>query len=191
MVATPSTMLALGTELPSFELPDTISNERVSSESLRGAKACVVAILCNHCPYVKHVRSGVVELGRYCAEHGVAMVGISANDAKAYPQDGPEAMAAEAREAGYSFPYLFDESQEVAKSFRAACTPEFYVFDADGKLAYRGQLDAARPKNQEPVTGADVRAAIDALLAGDRPSDDQTASIGCNIKWKPGNEPAY
>jgi len=176
-------MLALGTKLPEFSLPDAVTGEAVSSASLAG-KPAVVFFICNHCPFVKHIRAGIADFGRYCREQGVAMVAISSNDAVAYPADAPPAMAAEAKEAGYTFPYLYDESQAVARAFDAACTPDLYIFDAQGKLAYRGQFDAARPGNDVPVTGRDARAAIDALRAGKAPSAEQIPSIGCNIKWK-------
>jgi peroxiredoxin len=176
-------MLPLGTPMPTFTLPDTASAELVSSTTLLG-KPSVVFFLCNHCPYVKHIRAGVSELGRFCKERGVGMVAVSSNDVATYPADSPEAMAVEAKEAGYTFPYLYDESQEVARAFDAACTPDLYIFDAQGKLAYRGQFDGARPRNDVPVTGRDARAALEALLAGKAPSEDQIPSIGCNIKWK-------
>jgi peroxiredoxin len=176
-------MLALGTELPKFSLPDTVGDAQVSSDSLLG-KPSVVFFICNHCPFVKHIRAGIADFGRYCRDNGVGMVAISSNDAVAYPADAPPAMAAEAKEAGYVFAYLYDELQDVARAFDAACTPDLYIFAADGKLAYRGQFDAARPGNGEPVTGADARAAVAALLAGNAPSAEQTPSIGCNIKWK-------
>lgn len=183
MARTPSRMLALGTKLPEFSLPDAVTGEAVSSASLAG-KPAVVFFICNHCPFVKHIRAGIADFGRYCREQGVAMVAISSNDAVAYPADAPPAMAAEAKEAGYTFPYLYDESQAVARAFDAACTPDLYIFDAQGNLAYRGQFDAARPGNDVPVTGRDARAAIDALRAGKAPSAEQIPSIGCNIKWK-------
>jgi peroxiredoxin len=176
-------MLPLGTPMPSFTLPDTVSGAHVSSVSLQG-KPAVVLFICNHCPFVKHIRAGISEFGRFCQERGVGMVAVSSNDAQAYPADSPEAMAVEAKEAGYVFPYLYDESQEVARAFDAACTPDLYIFDAQGKLAYRGQFDAARPRNDVPVTGSDARAAVEALLAGKAPSPEQIPSIGCNIKWK-------
>jgi peroxiredoxin len=182
-MAVPSNMRELGTPMPSFNLPDTVSGKPFASSSLAG-KPAVVMFMCNHCPYVKHIRVALAELGRYCQERGVGMVGISSNDVVAYPDDGPEAMAREAKESGYEFPYLYDESQEVARAFDAACTPDLYIYDAQGLLAYRGQFDDSRPKNTLPVTGADARAAIDALLAGKKPSADQKPSIGCNIKWK-------
>jgi peroxiredoxin len=182
-MAVPSTMLALGTALPSFRLLDTVSGRIVSSDEL-GGRPSVVAFICNHCPYVKHIRSGLADFGRYCRERGVALVAVSSNDPVSHPEDAPDKMAVEAKTYGYEFPYLFDESQSVARAFDAACTPEFYVFDARGKLAYRGQFDEARPKNAVAVTGADVRAALDALLAGRVPNPDQKPSIGCSIKWK-------
>jgi peroxiredoxin len=182
-MATPSNMRELGTPMPSFNLPDTVSGKSVDSSSLAG-KPSVVIFICNHCPYVKHIREGLAAFGRYCQEQGVAMVAISSNDVAAYPDDSPEAMALEARSSGYVFPYLFDESQAVARAFDAACTPDLYIYDARGRLAYRGQFDDSRPKNTLPVTGADARAAVAALLAGQAPSSDQKPSIGCNIKWK-------
>jgi peroxiredoxin len=183
MVATPSSMVELGTPMPPFLLPDTTSDRQVSSRELAG-KVVVVAFICNHCPYVKHVRAGLAELGRFCAARGASMIAVSSNDASAYPEDGPDAMAAEAKRYGYPFPYLYDETQDVARSFGAECTPDFFVFDTGGRLAYRGQLDDSRPGNGKPVTGLDVRAAVVALLAGEKPAREQRASIGCNIKWK-------
>ena len=176
-------MRELGTPIPGFNLPDTISGKLVASDSLLG-KPSVVIFICNHCPYVKHIRDGLAAFGRFCQERGVGMVAISSNDAIAYPADNPEAMAVEAKQAGYVFPYLFDESQDVARAFDAACTPDLYIYDAKGLLAYRGQFDDARPKNDAPVTGKDARAAVAALLAGNAPSVEPKPSIGCNIKWK-------
>jgi peroxiredoxin len=190
LAVTPSTMLPLGTPCPDFSLPDP-AGRIVARDDFAGAPALLVAFLCNHCPYVKHVRHEIARIGREYGERGVAMVAISANDAERYPQDAPVAMAEEAETAGYVFPYLFDETQEVAKSFRAACTPEFYLFDGERRLAYRGQLDDSRPGSDRPVTGADLRAALEAVLAGGAPDGDQQPGIGCNIKWKPGNEPPY
>jgi peroxiredoxin len=189
-MAVPSTMLPLGSPLPSFSLPDTVTGAKVTSGSLSGAVALVL-ILCNHCPYVKHVQAELEALGRLARERGFRMVGISSNDVTTHPEDGPEEMAKEAARAGYVFPYLFDETQDVAKAFRAACTPEAYLFDASGSLAYRGRLDDSTPRNGRPVTGRDLRAAIDALLAGGRPAEEQHASVGCSIKWKDGNAPDY
>jgi peroxiredoxin len=190
MVAVNSTMLPLGTPAPDFCLPDT-QGKPVSLADFAPAKALVVLFLCNHCPYVKHIRDGVAQLAREYLPRGAAVVGISSNDVANYPADGPEKMAEEVRAAGYIFPYLYDETQAVAKAYRAACTPDIYVFDAERRLAYRGQFDSSRPGNGLPVTGADLRAALDALLAGKPAPVGQKPSIGCNIKWKPGNAPDY
>jgi peroxiredoxin len=184
-------MLELGTPLPAFTLPDAATGKPVSSASLLGAPASVVAFICNHCPYVVHIREKLAEYGRWCEEAGVKMVAISSNDVATYPQDGPEAMALEAGSVGYPFPYLYDETQEVARAFRAACTPDFYVFDGQGKLAYRGQFDDSRPGNGKPVTGRDVLQAVAALLAGNQPDPNQRPSIGCSLKWKPGGAPDW
>jgi thiol-disulfide isomerase/thioredoxin len=189
MASTPSRMVSLGTAMPSFALPDTISGRTLDSSALAG-KPSVVIFICNHCPYVKRIQAGLAEFARDCRSKGVPLVAISSNDVTSHPDDSPEAMAREAASSGYIFPYLYDESQAVAKAFDARCTPDLFIFDRDGKLAYRGQFDDARPSNQIPVTGRDARAAIDALLAGQQPAAEQKASIGCNIKWKPGNEPA-
>jgi peroxiredoxin len=175
--------------MPAFSLPDTVSGRTVSSAELAG-KPSVVIFICNHCPYVKHIRAGLADFGRHCHERGIPMVAVSSNDVATYPDDAPDKMAAEARAVGYVFPYLYDESQELARAFRAACTPDLYIFDAQGKLAYHGQFDDSRPKNEQPVTGRDARAAVEALLAGAAPAAEQKPSIGCSIKWKPGNEPA-
>ena len=183
-MATSSTMRQLGAALPKFELPDTRTGEKISDAYLRGHGPSVVVFICNHCPFVVHIRAGLVEFGRYCQEKNVPFVAISSNDASTHPQDGPGPMAEEARRHGFTFPYLYDEAQTAARDFDAACTPDFFVFDAQGKLAYRGQFDASRPNNPLPVTGSDLRAAVDALLAGRAPSPDQKASIGCGIKWK-------
>lgn len=191
MARTYSTMTPLGTELPSFSLPNVMTGRIVSDSDYEGAPALLVMFLCNHCPFVKHVRDEVAAFAREYQERGLAVVGISANDTRAYPQDGPEGMKEEAREAGYAFPYLFDETQEVAKAFHAACTPDFFLFGADRRLAYRGQFDGSRPSNDVPITGEDLRTATDLVLAGRHPPEQQTPSIGCNIKWKPGNEPEY
>jgi thiol-disulfide isomerase/thioredoxin len=176
-------MRALGSELPAFDLLDTVSGERSTDRALRG-KVSVVMFICNHCPFVVHLKPALVQFGNDCKEWGVPVVAISSNDVSTHPSDGPELMAKEARELGYAFPYLYDESQDVARSFDAACTPDFFVFDSQGKLAYRGQFDASRPGNGQPVTGADLRAAVRALLEGRAPDADQKPSIGCNIKWK-------
>jgi peroxiredoxin len=190
MVATNSTMLPLGTRAPDFRLPDT-RGKTVSLSDFEGAKALLVVFMCNHCPYVKHIRSGLAQLARDYAGRGVAMVGISANDAVKYPADSPAKMAEEAQSAGYTFPYLYDETQEVAKAYRAACTPDIFLFDGDLRLVYRGQFDDSRPGNGLAVTGKDLRQALESILAGKPVPPEQKPSIGCNIKWKPGNEPEY
>jgi peroxiredoxin len=191
VVAVPSTMLALGTEAPDFELPDVVTGSTVSIRDFSGKRALLVMFICRHCPYVKHVRAELARLGRDFADSELAIVAISSNDPDEYPEDAPESLAEEAREAGYAFPYLFDETQEVAMAYTAACTPDLFLFDADRALVYRGQLDDSRPSNGLPVTGSDLRAAIDAVLSGRTVSKDQRASIGCGIKWRAGNEPAY
>jgi peroxiredoxin len=190
MVAVNSTMLPLGTRAPEFRLADT-SGKMVSLADFDKATALLVAFICNHCPYVKHIRGGLAQLARDYMSRGVAVVGISSNDVENYPQDSPRKMAEEAKAAGYIFSYLYDETQEVAKAYRAACTPDLYLFDGEQRLAYRGQFDDSRPGNNVPVTGKDMRAALDALLAGKSVPANQKASIGCNIKWKPGHEPDY
>ncbi|MCB0532985.1 MAG: thioredoxin family protein [Lewinellaceae bacterium] len=185
MAYTESTMLPLGTQAPDFELPDTVSGKTVRLSDVISPKATVVMFLCNHCPYVLHVNAEIVRLAREFQSRGVSFVGISSNDAVAYPEDGPDQMRVHAREVGYPFPYLYDETQEVARAYDAACTPDFYVFDGDQKLAYRGQLDSSRPKrNPGPATGEDLRAALDAVLSGQAPDPVQRPSGGCNIKWK-------
>ena len=183
-------MLPLGTKAPDFRLADT-SGKTVSLTDFKNAPALVVVFMCNHCPYVKHIRNGLAQLARDYGPKGVAVVGISSNDVDNYPADSPAKMAEEAKAAGYIFAYLYDATQEVAKAYRAACTPDFYLFDQDQRLAYRGQLDDSRPGSSVPVSGKDLRAAIDAVLAGKPVSAKQIPSIGCNIKWKPGNEPDY
>ncbi len=190
MALTPSTMLPLGTTAPGFKLPDT-DGKLVSLDDFKNAPALLVIFLCNHCPYVKHVRHELARLGKEYQQKGAAVVGISANDVTTHPEDSPARMAAEKAEVGYTFPYLYDETQKIALAYKAACTPDFYVFDKDQRLTYRGQLDGSRPGNPIPVTGKDLRAALDAVLAGKPPTDDQRPSIGCNIKWKRGNEPDY
>jgi len=190
MVSVPSTMLELGTLAPDFSLPNT-DGRTVSLDTFGDATALLVMFICNHCPYVKHVQGELARLGRDYGPRGVALVAISANDAAAYPADGPDKMKEEKARVGYPFPYLYDATQAVAKAYRAACTPDFFLFDAEQRLAYRGQLDGSRPKNDVPVTGKDLRAALDAVLAGRPVPPDQIPSIGCNIKWKPGNAPGY
>ena len=183
-------MLTLGTKAPDFRLPDP-SGVIVSLADFQGAPALLVIFMCNHCPYVKHIRDGLGKLARDYRPRDVAVVGISSNDAANYPADSPAMMAEEAKSAGYIFPYLYDETQEVVKAYRAACTPDLYLFDKDQRLVYRGQFDDSRPGNGIPVTGKDVRSALDALLAAKPVAPNQKPSIGCNIKWKPGNDPEY
>jgi peroxiredoxin len=183
-------MLALGTPAPEFQLPDT-SGRTVSLNDFKSSPVLVVMFICNHCPYVKHLRSALAEFGRECSAKGVATVAINSNDAQSYPDDSPARMAEEVKTVGYPFPYLYDETQRVAKAYRAACTPDFYVFDRGRRLVYRGQFDASRPGNGIPVTGADLRAAVDAVLKGVPTSLNQAPSMGCNIKWKRGTEPDY
>ena len=190
-MAVPSTMLQLGTKAPEFELPDVTTGRTVSLSDFSEKDALLVMFICRHCPYVRHVREGLSRLGRDFADSDLGMVAISSNDVDEYPEDRPESLAEEAAEAGYVFPYLFDESQAVAKAYTAACTPDFFLFDRDRALVYRGQLDDSRPSNALPVTGEDLRAAIDAVLSGEDVSEVQRASIGCGIKWRAGNEPAY
>lgn len=181
-------MLPLGTTAPDFSLPDT-NGKTVSLSDFRG-KPVLVMFICNHCPFVKHIRAELAKIGRDYQSR-VGIVAINSNDIENYPDDSPAKMKEEAKSAGYTFPYLFDESQAVAKDYRAACTPDFYLFNANHKLVYRGQLDDSRPGNALPVSGKDLRAALDAVLAGKLVSPNQKASMGCNIKWKSGNEPDY
>lgn len=190
MTATSSTMLRLGTTAPNFSLPDTEGNI-VSPGDFEGASALLVIFMCNHCPFVKHILSELVELAKEYQSKGVAVVGINSNDVTNYPEDSPEMMAKLAKEAVFSFPYLYDETQEVAKAYNAACTPDFFLFDRKKKLAYRGQMDDSRPGNNVPVTGVDLTAAIEAVIAGSEVNPEQKPSMGCNIKWKPGNQPSY
>ena len=190
MVAVNSTMMPLGTRAPEFQLPST-NGKMVSLSDFKSAPALVVIFMCNHCPYVKHIRAGLAQLARDYVPRGVAIVGISSNDVANYPDDSPAKMAQEVKSAGYIFSYLYDETQEVAKAYRAACTPDFYLFDKEQRLAYRGQFDDSRPGSGIPITGKDLRAALDAVLSGQQVAPRQTPSIGCNIKWKRGNEPDY
>jgi peroxiredoxin len=183
-------MLPLGTAAPPFSLSNTEGNT-ITLDSFSDSKALLVIFMCNHCPFVKHIAGGLKSLADDYMPKGVGIVAISSNDAEKYPDDSPEAMAQEKRDRGYPFDYLYDPDQKVAIEYAAACTPDFFLFDGDHKLAYRGQLDASRPGSDIPVTGEDLRAAIDAVLAGKSPSDDQKPAIGCNIKWKEGNEPEY
>jgi peroxiredoxin len=183
-------MLPLGTKAPPFRLPDP-QGKWVSLDGFKDAPALLVVFMCNHCPYVKHIRSQFAELAKEYQAKGVGVVGINSNDIANYPDDAPEKMAEEIKQVGYTFPYLYDESQEVAKAYRAACTPDFYLFDGDRRLVYRGQFDASRPGSGRPVTGADLRTALDAVLAGRPVPSNQRPSLGCNIKWKRGNAPQY
>jgi peroxiredoxin len=183
-------MLDLGTSLPAFTLPD-FNGRLVSDADFTGAPAVLVAFICNHCPFVKHIRQEFARFASEYAAKGLSVVAIASNDVKAFPQDGPEGMKQEAAEAGYVFPYLFDETQQTARAFHAACTPDFFLFDRDRRLVYRGEFDDSRPGNNIPVTGAELRAAADAVLAGKPAQAAQKPSIGCNIKWQAGNEPEY
>ncbi|MFN0061885.1 MAG: thioredoxin family protein [Myxococcaceae bacterium] len=187
MAQTPSTMLPLGTPLPGFTLTNAVDGKSVSSTSLEAQKGVLVMFICNHCPFVVHVRSQLVKLANAAVDKGFSVVAINSNSEQTHPQDGPSHMKALAQSEGWKFPFLFDATQEVAKAFQAACTPDFYLFDAQKKLAYRGQLDDSRPSNGKPVTGADLQRALDAVSAGEVPDTDQKPSIGCNIKWHPGN----
>ena len=190
MSLTPSTMLPLGTPAPDFALPN-IDGKTISRRDFLNHPGLLVVFMCNHCPYVIHLRSALAQLARDYQPRGLAMVGINSNNVERYPADSPAKMAAEAKAAGYTFPYLYDADQSVARAYRAACTPDIFLFDATGKLVYRGQFDDSRPGNGRPVTGKDLRAALDAVLAGQPVSPQQMPSVGCNIKWKPGNEPEY
>jgi len=192
MSAVNSTMLELGTKAPKFSLRDTVTGEDMKLKDFRGNKALVVMFISNHCPYVKNIKEGLVEYAKDYMPKGVGIVAISSNDVENYPDDSPEKMKKEAEKYGYPFPYLYDETQEVAKAYRAACTPDIYLFDQKHELKYRGQFDDSRPGNDKPVTGKDLRDATDLVLLGeDIPKDQQKPSTGCNIKWKEGNEPEY
>jgi peroxiredoxin len=192
MALTPSTMLSLGTPVPSFVLPD-LDGTLSSPDEHRDAPALLIAFICRHCPFVTHIRQGFSAFVREYQPRGLAVIAINSNDIAEFPEDGPAGMKEEAATAGYTFPYLFDETQEVAKTFRAACTPDLYLFDGDRRLVYRGRFDESRPRTNPPmpVTGRDIRAAVDALLSGRPVPQDQKGSVGCNIKWKPGNAPDY
>ena len=191
MVRTESTMMTLGTVAPDFELPDT-DGSTVRRSDFQG-RPLLVAFICNHCPFVKHLADHFAEFAKDAQSRGLSVVAISSNDVSTHPDDSPEKMAEEKQQRGYSFPYLYDKSQETAKAYRAACTPDFFLFDSDHKLVYRGRYDATRPKQDPPETptGEDLKAAVDALLAGDPVPADQKPSVGCNIKWKSGSEPEY
>lgn len=191
MAATPSTMLELGTAAPDFALPDVVSGRTVSLGTFQDKDMILVMFICHHCPFVKHVKAELARLGQDYAGQSVGIVGISSNDPAVSSDDSPEGLRRMVSEWGLSFPVCYDETQAVAKSYAAACTPDFYVFDSDRRLAYRGQLDGARPSNLIPVTGENLRAAIDALLTGRPVNSEQRPSLGCNIKWKAGNEPKF
>lgn len=191
MALTQSTMLDLGAEAPEFSLPDVTTGKSVSLDEVLREKGALVMFICSHCPFVVHVQQELAAIGRDYADKPIGIVAICSNDVGVQPKDTPENLAKQAREQGFEFPYLYDETQEVAKSYEAACTPDLYLFDGDRKLVYRGQLDSSRPGNDKPVDGADLRAALDALLAGKTVPSEQKPSAGCNIKWRPGNEPPY
>jgi len=192
MALTPSTMLALGTQAPDFSLPDVVTGKTITLQSFSGKKGLLVMFICRHCPYVQHIQQELALLGKdYSGGHAgkdLGIAAISANDARNYPDDSPRNLKKMAQELGFSFPFCYDESQQTAHAYSAACTPDFFLFDAQRKLVYRGQMDDSRPGNGKPVTGQDLRAAMDAVLAGKMPAADQKASVGCNIKWKKGNE---
>lgn len=191
MAETPSTMLELGTQAPQFSLPDVVTEEEVSLSDFEESRALLVIFMCNHCPYVKNIKEGLVDFANDYDEQDLGIVAISSNDVENYPDDSPEKMAEDAEKFGYPFPYLYDETQEVAHAYKAACTPDFFLFDENRELVYRGQFDDSRPGNNKPVTGQDLRNAVDLLLEDGSVIEDQTPSMGCNIKWKKGNEPAY
>ena len=184
MARTPSTMVALGTKAPGFDLPDTISERQISLKEVKGDVATVIMFICNHCPFVKHVNPELVRIANDYSGKGISFIAISSNDAQQYPEDGPKTMKKVASELKYPFPYLYDESQDVAKAYQAACTPDFFIYDKDLNLVYRGQLDSSRPGNEIPLTGKDMRAALDNIIDNKPVSEDQIPSIGCNIKWK-------
>jgi peroxiredoxin len=189
MAATPSNMLELGTPAAEFRLPDTVSGKTISLTNFKGKKALVVMFLSRHCPFVQHVKDELARIGRDYGQRGVGIVAISANDIATYPDDAPERLKEMAEQTGFTFPFCYDENQDTARAYQAACTPDFFLFDQGRQLVYRGQLDDSRPGNQNPVTGRDLRAALDAVLAGKPVPQEQKPSIGCNIKWKPGKEP--
>jgi len=191
MSLTPSTMLKLGTRAPDFALPDVRTGQTVSLSDFKNNKGLLVIFMCAHCPYVIHIQDELARIGADYKDSGLGIVGISANDAENYPDDTPEKLAEQAEHTGFNFAYLYDEDQSVAQAYRAACTPDLFLFDGDMQLVYRGQLDDSRPGNNQPVTGNDLRTAIDTMLSGGAISEDQYPAVGCNIKWKPGNEPDY
>jgi peroxiredoxin len=191
MVLTASTMLPLGTQAPDFHLPEVVSGKTISLNTFADQKALLIMFICQHCPFVKHIKTELAQLGKDYFNSDLGILAISANDAQKYPDDGPESLKAMAIELDFKFPLCYDQTQETAKAYTAACTPDFFLFNAQRQLAYRGQLDDSRPSNNQPVTGADLRSAIAAVLAGQPVTIEQKPSIGCNIKWKPGNEPIY
>ena len=191
MALTPSTMLELGTSAPNFRLPDVVSDQTISLSDFEGKKALLVMFICRHCPFVKHVQSELAKIGKDYVPKDVGIVAISSNNIETHPDDAPGQLKAMASELGFNFPYCYDATQDLAKSYTAACTPDFFLFNSEFKLVYRGQLDDSRPGNDKPVTGSDLRAALDAVLAGKPVNKEQKPSIGCNIKWKPGSEPPY
>ncbi|MGQ4647975.1 redoxin domain-containing protein [Lyngbya aestuarii] len=191
MARTASTMLPLATKAPDFQLEDVVSGQTISLDTFAGKQGLLVMFICRHCPFVKHVQEELARIGEDYADKELAIVAISANDADKYPDDAPDSLKEMAEQLGFTFPLCYDESQETAKAYTAACTPDFFVFDAQQQLVYRGQLDESRPSNQQSVNGKDLRAALDAVLAAQTVNSDQKPSLGCNIKWKPGNEPSY
>lgn len=191
MVMVESTMLALGTQAPAFALADVESGKTISLDTFKDSKALLIMFICVHCPFVKHVEQELAKIGRDYIDQGLGIVAISSNSIETHPQDAPEHMKAQVKTQGFKFPYCYDETQAVAKAYTAACTPDFFLFDGDFKLSYRGQLDDSRPSNGKPVTGKDLRSAIDTALAGQTLTTDQLPSVGCNIKWAPGQEPVY
>ncbi|NEO26431.1 MAG: thioredoxin family protein [Kamptonema sp. SIO4C4] len=191
MARVASTMLSLGTKAPDFQLPDVVSGEKITLDTFAGKQGLLVMFICRHCPFVQHVQQQLAQIGQDYGDQSLGIVAISANNVETHPGDAPDQLQEMAQELGFNFPFCYDETQETAKTYTAACTPDFFLFDRDRKLVYRGQLDDSRPGNDAPVTGKDLRAAIDAVLAGNSVSEDQQPSIGCNIKWKPGNEPPY
>lgn len=191
MALTTSTMLSLGTKAPDFQLPDVVSGEMISLSTFALQQALLVMFICKHCPFVKHVEQELAKLGKDYVDREVGIVAISTNDASKYPDDAPEQLKAMSTELGLQFPFCYDESQETAKAYTAACTPDFFLFDAERRLVYRGQLDDSRPSNGKPVTGEDLRTAINLVLSRQPINSEQKPSVGCNIKWKLGNEPSY
>ena len=191
MARTPSTMLPLGTQAPAFSLSDGIEDQKLTFADVSGVSGTLVMFICNHCPYVIHIMDVFPVLEKACREHGIGFVAINSNDVENYPQDSPEKMRELKREKGWGFPFLFDASQDVAHAFKAACTPDFYLFNGENELVYRGQLDASRPGNEIPVTGEDLLGALEKLVSGASVVEEQRPSLGCNIKWREGNEPAY